>query len=127
MNTAGRKAKGRDLQNNIRDRFRKIFKVQLEDDDIKSCLMGDSGTDIKFSPAAKRLIPFDIEAKNQKQVSIVPAMQQAEKNSTEGRIPLLLFKQNRTPIYAVIEFDKLLTLLYGTDGREEKNQGTETP
>lgn len=128
MNTAGRKAKGRFLQNLIRDRFRNIFKDKLEDDDIKATLMGDSGTDIKLSPAARKLIPFDIESKNHKQVGIVPAMKQAEKNCKgTDRIPLLIFKQNNTPVYCVVELDKFLKLLYGSDGRDSKEEtGPET-
>ena len=56
MKTKSAKAKGRNLQNYVRDKLRKIFveewtKVpRLEDDDIKSQTMGMGGEDIVLSP-----------------------------------------------------------------------------
>ena len=70
MKTKSAKAKGRNLQNYVRDKLRKIFveewtKVpKLEDDDIKSQTMGMGGEDIVLSPIAKRLIPYSFECKN---------------------------------------------------------------
>ena len=59
MKIKSAKAKGRNLQNLVRDKLRSIFvgKV-LEEDDIKSQTMGMSGEDIVLTPAAKKLIPY---------------------------------------------------------------------
>ena len=46
------KAKGRRLQNLVRDLLRKKFH-HLEDDDIKSATMGIGGEDIVLSPRAR--------------------------------------------------------------------------
>jgi hypothetical protein len=113
MNTAGRKAKGRFLQNLVRDKFRKIFKEQLEDDDIKAALMGDSGEDIKWSPAARKLIPFSIECKNQEAFSISSAIKQAETNCKDKtRIPLVIFKKKYMKPHISMSLDNFLKLLY---------------
>jgi len=112
MKTSSAKAKGRRLQDYIRDTLRKLFKTELEDDDIKSAIMGENGEDIKFSPAARKLIPFSIEAKNQEKLNIHSALKQCEENSSEDRIPLLVFKRNNSKTYAVLEFDTLLGILY---------------
>jgi hypothetical protein len=72
--------------------------------------MGESGEDIKLSPAARKLIPYSFECKNQEKLSIWSPLEQAESNAGK-HIPLLVFKRNRSKTYAVLEFDKLLELL----------------
>ena len=64
MKTRSAKNKGKRLQNQVRDQLLENFK-QLEPDDIKSTTMGESGEDIQLSPAARKLIPYAIECKNQ--------------------------------------------------------------
>ena len=56
MKTSSAKAKGRKLQDLVRDKLLEKFKNYLEEDDIKSAIMGETGEDIKLSPAAKRKI-----------------------------------------------------------------------
>ena len=56
MKTRSAKAKGRRLQNKIRDLLLEEFK-ELEPDDIRTAIMGETGEDIKLSPAARRKIP----------------------------------------------------------------------
>ena len=61
--TRSRKAKGRRLQNWVRDSLRGLF-LALTDDDIKVAIMGDRGADVKLSKKAKKVFPYDIECKN---------------------------------------------------------------
>lgn len=84
MKTKSAKAKGRDLQNYVRDWLRDRFwgEKLLEDDDIKAQTMGMTGLDIVLSPAARKLIPFGIECKNQKAPKIWAAYRQAKTNVT---------------------------------------------
>ena len=58
-----RKAKGRKLQNWVRDSLRGLFPT-LTDDDIRVAIMGESGADVKLSAKALKLFPYDIECKN---------------------------------------------------------------
>ena len=81
---------------------------QLRDGDIKTAIMGESGIDIILSPTAKDLIPLDIECKNVEKLNIWKAIEQAEANATEGRIPAVVFKRNRSKIYIVMELEKYL-------------------
>ena len=116
MKIKSAKAKGRNLQNLVRDRLRKIFveewtKVpRLEDDDIKSQTMGMGGEDIVLSPIAKRLIPYSFECKNTERLNLWGSLDQCEGNC-EDRDPILVFKKNRSKVYAVIEFDNLINLI----------------
>lgn len=107
-----RKNKGRKLQNFIRDIFNKIFEGRLEQGDLESRQMGGAGTDIVMSPLAKKLIPFDIECKNQENLNIWQSFKQAEDNTLKDRIPLLIFKRNRTEPYVMLKLVDFLSLIY---------------
>ena len=109
MKTRSAKNKGKRLQNKVRDLILEKFQ-QLEEDDVRSTTMGDSGEDVLLSPAARKLFPFSVECKNQEKLNIWSALEQTENNSN-NHVPLLIFKRNRTKTYAVLEFDKLLELL----------------
>ena len=112
MRTSSAKAKGRRLQDFVRDVFRDIFRNQLEPDDITSRQMGGAGTDIVLTPASKRLIPFDIEAKNQEKFNLNEAMKQAINNTKPGRIPAVVFSKNQDDVYVSLKFIDLINLLY---------------
>lgn len=111
MLTRSAKNKGKRLQNKVRDLLLEAFKDELEPDDIRSVMMGESGMDIKYSPKAKPLIPYAIECKNQEQISIWSAIEQSEKNCPDDMTPTLIFKRNRSKTYAVIELDKFIELI----------------
>ena len=112
MRTSSAKAKGRRLQDFVRDIYRDIFRHQLEPDDITSRQMGGAGTDVVFTPSAKKLIPFDIEAKNQEKFNLNEAMKQAITNSKDGRIPMVVFSKNQDDVYVSLKFIDLINLLY---------------
>ena len=63
MKIRSRKAKGRRLQNWVRDTLLSIFK-NLTEDDVYCAIMGEKGVDIKLSRKAQTLIPYAIECKN---------------------------------------------------------------
>lgn len=126
--TASRKAKGRRLQQHIRDRLRSHFALEgpvkaryssqgiawmpLESGDIECTLMGESGRDIKLSPLADKYIPFDFETKNTETASPWTWMKQAKENTKPGRKPAVIFTRNREgDVYAMIRFEDLLELL----------------
>ena len=110
MKPRSAKNKGKRLQNKIRDLILEKFNNILEQDDVRSITMGDSGEDILLSPAARKLFPFSVECKNQEKLNIWSSLEQAEENSGK-HTPLVIFKRNRSKTYAVLEFDKLLELL----------------
>ena len=112
MKTSSAKAKGRKLQDFVRDIFRDIFRHVLEKDDITSRIMGCSGTDINFTPHASKLIPFSVECKNVERFSINSSLKQCESNSPEGRVPLLVFSKNRDDIYVALKFNDFIKLVY---------------
>ena len=110
MKTRSGKAKGRRLQNKIRDLLLEHFSDKLEPDDVKVAIMGESGEDIKLSPAARKLIPYSFECKNQEKLSIWSSLEQAAENSGDYP-PVLIFKRNRSKTYVTIELDEFLKLI----------------
>ena len=114
MKSRSAKNKGKRLQNNVRDLILEKFQ-QLEEDDVRSITMGDSGEDILLSPAARKLFPFSVECKNQEKLNIWSSLEQTETNAGK-HTPLLIFKRNRSKTYAVLQLDDLMKML---DGKEK--------
>lgn len=109
MKSRSAKNKGKRLQNNVRDLILEKFQ-QLEEDDVRSITMGDSGEDILLSPAARKLFPFSVECKNQEKLNIWSSLEQTETNAGK-HTPLLIFKRNRSKTYAVLQLDDLMEML----------------
>lgn len=108
--TASRKAKGRWLQNRIRDDI--INRFCLSGADVRSTSMGAAGCDILLSTSAKTKFPFCIECKRQETLKINKWWQQCAENAQKCNLkPLLVFKQNHGPILAVIYWDDLLSVM----------------
>jgi len=118
MKSRSAKNKGKRLQNDVRDLLLESFN-QLEPDDVKSAIMGESGEDIKLSPAARRLIPYSFECKNQEALNIWSSLEQAETNSGDYD-PVLIFKRNRTKTYAVINIEKFIELINESNSKSTK-------
>jgi len=114
MKSRSAKNKGKRLQNNVRDLILEKFQ-QLEEDDVRSITMGDSGEDILLSPAARKLFPFSVECKNQEKLNVWSSLEQTETNAGK-HTPLLIFKRNRSKTYAVLQLDDLMKML---DGKEK--------
>ena len=109
MKTRYAKSKGRRLQNQVKELLLEAF-TELEPDDIRTAIMGETGEDIKLSPAARREIPFSFECKNQEKINIWESLNQAEENSGDYP-PVLIFKRNRSKTYAVLELEDFIDLI----------------
>ena len=105
----------------MRDRLRSVFTETLETNDIESQVMGMSGEDIVLSPAAKKIIRYSFECKNQERLNIWQSLQQAEDNC-EDREPVLVFKRNRTKTYVAIEFNKFLEFIGSNNVKRTGNK-----
>lgn len=108
MKASSAKAKGRNLQNWIRNKLIEEFKIHP--DDIKSAVMGESGEDIKMARAARRKFPFSIEAKNVERLNVWEAYEQACENSGEHE-PILVMKKNRKKPLVVMDFESFMRIL----------------
>ena len=92
MKTQSAKAKGRKLQQFMRDAILKKY-PSLEPDDVKSTSMGAGGEDVQLSPAARRVFPYSMECKSRKAFAGYAVLDQA---ATHGEYtPLAIVKANR--------------------------------
>ena len=103
------KAKGRRLQNLVRDLLRSAFSF-LHEDDIKSQTMGMGGEDIVLSPQAQKIIKYSFECKNVERLNLWEAIDQAKTNCKE-RVPVVVIKKNRRNPYAVIPLEEFISLI----------------
>ena len=118
MKIKSAKAKGRALQNLVRDKLRDIFVYttripKLQEDDIKSQTMGMTGEDIVLSPKAREMIPYCFECKNVERLQFWSTVEQVENNTKKGSIPAIVMKKNRKKPYVAIPLDHFITILKG--------------
>ena len=109
MRPASAKSKGRRLQQRIASDILAAF-PQLTADDVKSTPMGCVGEDVQLSAAARVCFPFSIEAKNTEKLNVWSALSQAE-DAKRARDAVLVFKRNRSEVYAALRWETLLALL----------------
>jgi len=110
MKTSSAKAKGRKLQQYVRDKIIELLKPHgVEPADVKSTAMGQSGEDIQLSPFARSLLPISVECKSHKSMAIYKLYEQAEQYRHEGE-PLLVVKANHQKPLAVMDLDYYLSL-----------------
>lgn len=109
MKTSSCKAKGRRLQQLLRDTLLK-WAPDLKPDDIRSCSMGAQGEDIQLSPLARTVYPMSFECKNTEKINIWKAFEQAQENCGEW-IPVVCFGRNRSEPMVAMKLDDFLRLV----------------
>jgi len=107
---SSRKAKGRKLQQKIRDSILEHF-PHLHPDDVVSTQMGGAGADIQLSPHARKVFPYSVECKCQEKMNIWSSLEQAEKNTKPETYPILFFKRNRSKTYVTLTADHFFELM----------------
>jgi len=111
-----RKAKGRRLQNWVRDTLLSLFET-LDDNDIMCAIMGETGEDIKLSNPAKKLIPYSFECKNKEGFKgIYDIIAQAKSNSRVTDTPVAVIKMNNHQPLAILDATHFLKLIGEKNG-----------
>ena len=111
MRTASRKAKGRKLQNTVRDVILDFF-PDLTEDDVRVAIMGETGADIKLSKKAKDLLNICIECKNQEGIKKIYDFYEQAVNHGKGETPAtLIMKSNRRSPLVVIDLLDFMGIL----------------
>tara|TARA_R100001594_G_C3938106_1_gene239915 strand:- start:15 stop:353 length:339 start_codon:yes stop_codon:yes gene_type:complete len=110
MNVKSAKAKGRKLQNLVRDKLREAF-PSLHEDDIKSQTMGMRGQDIVLSPLAIKSIPYAIECKNVERLRFWKTVDQAQENIKENQTPIIVVKKNNKEPWVAMPLEHFTDLI----------------
>ena len=119
IKTSSAKAKGRRLQQWVRDRILAAF-PKLDTSDVRSTSMGAAGEDVLLAKAARDVFPYSVECKSLKAVSIYKHVDQAKSNCPEGAEPLVIIKADRRKPLAVVDADHFIELSKGS--RYDKNK-----
>ena len=112
MKTQSAKAKGRRLQQWIRDQL--IEKLEVHPEDIESRSMGAGGEDLIMARAARQKFPFSIECKNVEKLNVWEAYEQAKSNCNDYE-PLVVMKKNQKKPLVVIDADYFISLVKRLD------------
>ena len=107
MKTQSAKAKGRRLQQQLRDLL--IEHLEIHPEDIESRSMGAGGEDLIMARAAREKFPYSIECKNVEKLNVWEAYKQASENSKDYE-PIVVIKKNNHKTLAVIDADKFVKL-----------------
>lgn len=114
MKTQSAKAKGRRLQQWVRDQL--IEKLEVHPEDIESRSMGAGGEDLIMARAARAKFPYSIECKNVEKLNVWDAYSQAVENSGDYE-PLVVMKKNGKKPLVVVDAEYFVRL---------HNEGTDT-
>lgn len=112
MKTQSAKAKGRRLQQWVRDQLIEELKVHPED--VESRSMGAGGEDLIMARAARQKFPFSIECKNVEKLNVWEAYEQAKSNCNDYE-PLVVMKKNQKKPLVVIDADYFISLVKRLD------------
>tara|TARA_R110000851_G_scaffold12862_4_gene44300 strand:- start:6104 stop:6478 length:375 start_codon:yes stop_codon:yes gene_type:complete len=110
ITTASAKAKGRKLQQLVRDKVLELLAPRgIVADDVKSTGMGQGGEDVQLSPLARKYLPVSIECKKYAKFAVYGPYEQAEKASGINE-PLLVIQGDRKIPLAIVSLDYYLSL-----------------
>ena len=107
MRTQSKKAKGRRLQQWVRDIL--IEKLEVHPEDIESRSMGAGGEDLIMSRSAREKFPYSIECKNQESLNIWKSYEQAQQNSGNYE-PIVVIKRNNVKPLVLVDADYFIEL-----------------
>ena len=112
MKTQSAKAKGRKLQQWVRDQI--IEQLEVHPEDIESRSMGAGGEDLIMARAARQKFPFSIECKNVEKLNVWEAYEQAKSNSKDHE-PIVVMKKNQKKPLVVVDADFFISLFKKDD------------
>lgn len=107
MKVQSAKAKGRRLQQWVRDKLIEMLDVHPED--IESRSMGAGGEDLIMARAARSKFPHSIECKNVEKLNIWDAYEQATANRGDYE-PIVVIKKNGKKPLVVVDAEYYISL-----------------
>lgn len=106
-----RKSKGMQFQKEVIGYILDYF-PDLTENDLKSIPSGVPGEDIWVSEVGKRRLPCDFECKRTERLDLWKSIAQVEKRCEKtGKIPVLVFRKNRSNPMVCIGLQEFLQML----------------
>lgn len=108
MKTSSAKSKGRRAAAELRSELLSQPGTGLEPDDIVVTSSGETGEDLKLSPKARAVFPFNFEVKNVEKINIWQCIKQAKGHGLH--IPAVVFKKNHQELHICLSLKDFLSL-----------------
>lgn len=83
--------------------------------------MGASGEDVQLSPAARKMIPYQIECKNKARSQIHTYYEQAQEHGKHE--PLVVVKMDRKKALAIVDAEHYFKILKELYDNRSRNSG----
>ena len=99
MKTQSAKAKGRRLQQWMRDTL--VEELNIHPEDIESRSMGAGGEDLIMARAAREAFSYSIECKNVEKLNVWDAYDQAKVNSKNYEPIVVMKKNGKRPLVVI--------------------------
>jgi hypothetical protein len=99
MRPQSAKAKGRRLQQWVRDQL--IEALDIHPEDIESRSMGAGGEDLIMARAAREKFPHSVECKNVEKLNVWDSYEQAQANSGDYEPIVIMKKNGKKPLVVV--------------------------
>lgn len=115
MKPQSAKAKGRNLQKQVRDAILEAF-PDLTNRDVRSTSMGASGVDVTLSEVAAKRFPYSVECKNRARMAVYDLWMDTMGNVADNTHPLLVIKQNHSEPLAVVSLKHFMELCRARTG-----------
>lgn len=119
MKPQSAKNKGRKLQQWVRDTILEI-NSELARDDVRSTSMGAGGEDVLLSQAARKLVPFQIECKNKREVAVCNWYEQAREHGPHE--PIVVVKQDHSDPLVVVDAKLFFQLVRRVSSETQKSE-----
>lgn len=108
MKTKSAKAKGRRLQNWVKEQL--IKTVDFAPQDVKTAIMGESGPDVYITGQGAQCFPYHIECKSRNKFSVYSIIENIK--NVRG-VPLLVIKEDSKSPLVVIDAKHFFEVLDG--------------
>ena len=123
MKIRSAKAKGRRLQNWVREQLLKRLGLPPESDLVQTALMGENGMDVKVVSTLRNKWPFSIECKNRETFSGIYKILEQSAKQDSNLIPLAFLKMNRQKPLVILEAETFLEIYFN----DKDNDKVESP
>lgn len=108
MKVSSKKNKARLLQQYVAKKIIEYF-PGLEEADVRSASMGQTGADILLSPRAREAFPYNVECKAHERFAVYEMYDQAVSHGDDT--PLLVVKANHRRPLVVLDLDDLFRII----------------
>ena len=107
MKPQSAKAKGRKLQQWVRNQL--IEQLDVHPEDIESRSMGAGGEDLIMARDARKKFPMSVECKNQEKVNVWESYKQAEDTSKDYE-PVVVIKRNNSKPLVLVDAEYFVSM-----------------